>query len=163
MLASDVDAVAIFTQRWTHGPLVVAALEAGKHVYSAVPMAITADEIGAIIEAVRKTGLTYMMGETELLAPGHGVRPREARRGRLRADLLHRGRRRAPPDRRLRRPAGPPEPVPRPAGRSQAAAGKASSTSTAARWARSAAGGRSHDQVWLSALGWALRRISDRS
>ena len=26
MLASDVDAVAIFTQRWTHGPLVVQAL-----------------------------------------------------------------------------------------------------------------------------------------
>lgn len=37
MLASDVDAVAIFTQRWTHGPLVVQALRAGKHVYSAVP------------------------------------------------------------------------------------------------------------------------------
>ncbi len=69
MLASDVDAVAIFTQRWTHGPLVVAALEAGKHVYSAVPMAITADEIGAIIDAVRSTGLTYMMGETSYYHP----------------------------------------------------------------------------------------------
>jgi predicted dehydrogenase len=69
MLASDVDAVAIFTQRWTHGPLVVKALEAGKHVYSAVPMAITADEIGAIIEAVRRTGLTYMMGETSYYHP----------------------------------------------------------------------------------------------
>jgi predicted dehydrogenase len=69
MLASDVDAVAIFTQRWTHGALVVKALEAGKHVYSAVPMAITADEIGAIIEAVRRTGLTYMMGETSHYHP----------------------------------------------------------------------------------------------
>src|SRR5688572_9055562 len=69
MLASDVDAVAIFTQRWTHGPLVLKALEAGKHVYSAVPMAITADEIGAIIEAVRRTGLTYMMGETSYYHP----------------------------------------------------------------------------------------------
>ena len=69
MLASDVDAVAIFTQRWTHGPLVLQALEAGKHVYSAVPMAITADEIGAIIEAVRRTGLTYMMGETSYYHP----------------------------------------------------------------------------------------------
>src|ERR1700757_1655993 len=38
MLDSAVDAVAIFTQRWTHGPLVDAALRAGKHVYSAVPM-----------------------------------------------------------------------------------------------------------------------------
>ncbi|MDX3747006.1 Gfo/Idh/MocA family oxidoreductase [Streptomyces sp. AK08-02] len=64
-----VDAVAIFTQRWTHGPLVLQGLGAGKHVYSAVPMAITAEEIGAIIDAVRATGLTYMMGETSQYNP----------------------------------------------------------------------------------------------
>ncbi|GGI01260.1 Gfo/Idh/MocA family protein [Arthrobacter liuii] len=69
LLASDVDAVAIFTQRWTHGPLVVQALRAGKHVYSAVPMAISEDEIAAIIDAVRETGLTYMMGETSYYNP----------------------------------------------------------------------------------------------
>ncbi|WP_026556030.1 Gfo/Idh/MocA family protein [Arthrobacter sp. 35W] len=69
MLASDVDAVAIFTQRWTHGPLVLAALRAGKHVYSAVPMAISEEEIAAIIEAVRETKLTYMMGETSYYNP----------------------------------------------------------------------------------------------
>jgi predicted dehydrogenase len=69
MLDSDVDAVAIFTQRWTHGPLVVQGLRAGKHVYSAVPMAITVEEIAAIIEAVRETGLTYMMGETSYYHP----------------------------------------------------------------------------------------------
>jgi predicted dehydrogenase len=69
MLDSDVDAVAIFTQRWMHGPLVVAALRAGKHVYSAVPMAVTEQEIAAIIDAVRDTGLTYMMGETSYYHP----------------------------------------------------------------------------------------------
>ncbi len=70
MLASDaVDAVAIFTQRWTHGPLVVQGLTAGKHVYSAVPMAITEGEIAAIIDAVKATGLTYMMGETSQYNP----------------------------------------------------------------------------------------------
>ncbi len=69
MLESDVDAVAIFTQRWTHGPLVVQALHAGKHVYSAVPMAISEAEIADIIEAVRETGLTYMMGETSYYNP----------------------------------------------------------------------------------------------
>ena len=69
LLESDVDAVAIFTQRWTHGPLVVKALQAGKHVYSAVPMAISVAEIAAIIEAVRETGLTYMMGETSYYNP----------------------------------------------------------------------------------------------
>lgn len=70
MLADPaVDAVAIFTQRWTHGPLVVRALRAGKHVYSAVPMAISAEEIAAIIDAVRETGLVYMMGETSYYNP----------------------------------------------------------------------------------------------
>ncbi len=69
MLRSPVDAIAIFTQRWTHGPLVVRALRAGKHVYSAVPMAITVDEIAAIVDAVRETGLTYMMGETSYYNP----------------------------------------------------------------------------------------------
>ncbi|ADX74413.1 putative dehydrogenase [Pseudarthrobacter phenanthrenivorans Sphe3] len=69
LLASDVDAVAIFTQRWTHGPLVEQALRAGKHVYSAVPMAIAEDEIGRIIDAVRETGLVYMMGETSYYNP----------------------------------------------------------------------------------------------
>ncbi|MGQ7788768.1 Gfo/Idh/MocA family protein [Nesterenkonia sp. PF2B19] len=69
MLASDVDAVAIFTQRWTHGPLVLAALEAGKHVYSAVPMAVELTEIEQIIAAVERTGLTYMMGETSYYNP----------------------------------------------------------------------------------------------
>ncbi|MDJ0319205.1 Gfo/Idh/MocA family oxidoreductase [Pseudarthrobacter sp. PS3-L1] len=69
LLASDVDAVAIFTQRWTHGPLVERALRAGKHVYSAVPMAITEDEIARIIDAVRDTKNVYMMGETSYYNP----------------------------------------------------------------------------------------------
>src|SRR5580658_7956229 len=69
LLASDCDSVAIFTQRWTHGPLVLQALRAGKHVYSTVPMAFTAEEISAIIEAVKETGLTYMMGETSYYYP----------------------------------------------------------------------------------------------
>jgi len=74
MLASDVDAVAIFTQRWTHGPMVLAALNAGKHVYSSVPMAMTADEVGAIVAAVEASRdtdrpLTYMMGETSFYYP----------------------------------------------------------------------------------------------
>ncbi len=69
LLASDVDSIALFTQRWTHGPLAVRALRAGKHVYSAVPMAISEAEIRAIIDAVRETGLTYMMGETSYYNP----------------------------------------------------------------------------------------------
>jgi predicted dehydrogenase len=69
LFASDVDAVAIFTQRWLHGPQAVAALEAGKHVYSAVPAGVTVDEIGKLVETVKRTGLTYMMGETSYYYP----------------------------------------------------------------------------------------------
>ena len=69
LLASDVDAVAIFTQRWTHGPLVERALRAGKDVYSAVPMAVSEEEISRIINAVRETGNVYMMGETSYYNP----------------------------------------------------------------------------------------------
>ncbi|TWD50884.1 putative dehydrogenase [Arthrobacter sp. AG367] len=69
LLASDVDAVAVFTQRWTHGPLVERALRAGKHVYSAVPMAVAEEEIARIIQAIRDTGKVYMMGETSYYNP----------------------------------------------------------------------------------------------
>jgi predicted dehydrogenase len=64
LCASDVDAIAIFTQRWTHGPLVLEALAAGKHVYSAVPMASQPSEIEAIVAALGGTDRIYMMGET---------------------------------------------------------------------------------------------------
>jgi len=64
-LASDeVNSVAIFTQRFAHGKMAIAALKAGKHVYSAVPCAIDIDEIIEIEKLVRKTRLTYSMGET---------------------------------------------------------------------------------------------------
>lgn len=70
-LASDeINAVAIFTQRHTHGPLVPRALRAGKHVYSAVPMANSMEEIQAIIDAVLDTRLIYSMGETAYYYPG---------------------------------------------------------------------------------------------
>ena len=59
-----INAVAIFTERHTHGPLVVEALRHGKHVYSAVPMASEIEHCHEIVELVKETGLTYMMGET---------------------------------------------------------------------------------------------------
>jgi predicted dehydrogenase len=69
LLKSDVDAVAICTQRWMHGPQALKALKAGKHVYSAVPTGITVEEIGELVETVKKTGLTYMLGETSYYYP----------------------------------------------------------------------------------------------
>ncbi len=64
VLQSDVDAIAIFTQRWTHAPIALRALAAGKHVYSAVPAATTIEDLHRLVAAVEKTGLIYMMGET---------------------------------------------------------------------------------------------------
>ena len=60
----DIDCVMNFTQRHLHGDIVIRALEAGKHVYSAVPMASKVEDCEKIVELVRKTKLTYMMGET---------------------------------------------------------------------------------------------------
>ncbi len=64
MLKSDIDGVAIFTQRWSHAPLAIKALKAGKHVYSAVPSAVTLEEMEELVKLVEETGLTYALGET---------------------------------------------------------------------------------------------------
>ncbi len=69
LLDTDVDAVAIFTQRWMHAPQAIAALRAGKHVYSAVPAAITIAELAELVATVEATGRTYMMGETSHYYP----------------------------------------------------------------------------------------------
>lgn len=67
--SSEINAVAIFTQRDLHGQMAIAALKAGKHVYSAVPMALKIEEIQEIVRLVGETGLTYMMGETGIYRP----------------------------------------------------------------------------------------------
>ena len=69
LCAMDVDAIAIITQHHLHGPQAVQALEAGKHVYSAVPSAITLEEITKLVETVEKTGQIYMIGETSYYYP----------------------------------------------------------------------------------------------
>ncbi len=61
---SDCDAIALFTQRWAHGPQAVQALKAGKHVYSAVPAAATLEELDELVKTVEETGLIYMLAET---------------------------------------------------------------------------------------------------
>lgn len=60
----SINCIANFTQRHLHGEIVIKALKAGKHIYSAVPMAPTVEECREIVELVKKTGLTYVIGET---------------------------------------------------------------------------------------------------
>lgn len=69
-IASDeINTIAIFTQRNIHGEMAIAALKAGKNVYSAVPMSLKVNEIQEIVRLVKETGLTYMMGETGIYRP----------------------------------------------------------------------------------------------
>lgn len=85
--ASDLDALVIITQHWLHAPQAVQALEAGKHVYSAVPVISIpdADEIlewcDRLVATVRRTGLHYMYGETTYYRPEAMYCRRRARAG----------------------------------------------------------------------------------
>jgi predicted dehydrogenase len=60
----EVDAVHINTPIQSHAEQSIKALRAGKHVACTVPMATTVEECRQIVEAVKETGLTYMMMET---------------------------------------------------------------------------------------------------
>jgi predicted dehydrogenase len=68
--ASDIQALVIITQPWLHAAQVVQAMRAGKHAYSAVPLAWSnsGDEVldwcDTVIETCKRTGMHYMMGET---------------------------------------------------------------------------------------------------
>lgn len=72
---SDLDALVIITQHWLHAPQAVQAMEAGKHVYSAVPIISIpdSDEIldwcDKLVRTVESTGMTYMYGETTYYRP----------------------------------------------------------------------------------------------
>jgi len=66
---SDFNAVAIFTPRWTHAQIALEALQNGRHVYTAVPMGITHEEVTQLVDVASKTKLTYFMAETSYYYP----------------------------------------------------------------------------------------------
>lgn len=61
---TDLNCIGIFTQRHQHGPMIIQALKAGKHVFSAVPVSCTLEETLEIVELVKQTRLTCMIAET---------------------------------------------------------------------------------------------------
>ena len=63
--STEINSVAIFTQRFKHGPMVISALKAGKHVYSAVPCSLSIDEIRQIESLVRKHALRIQWGKRD--------------------------------------------------------------------------------------------------
>lgn len=58
------DAVALFTPAPFHAEMVVQAFKQGKHVISAVPAGLSVEELEMLLDAVKQTGLKYMMAET---------------------------------------------------------------------------------------------------
>lgn len=72
---TDLDALVIITQPWLHAPQCVQAMEAGKHVYSAVPIISIPDDdeilewCDRLVTTCQRTGLHYMLGETTCYRP----------------------------------------------------------------------------------------------
>ncbi len=64
ILDRQIDAVAVFTGAPDHVRHCTSVLRAGKHVLSAVPAGMSIAELEELVDAVKKTGLTYMMAET---------------------------------------------------------------------------------------------------
>lgn len=60
------DAVAVFTDAPSHGRHIVEVLKSGKHCITAVPMAMTLEDLTLVKEWKEKTGLKVMMAETSM-------------------------------------------------------------------------------------------------
>lgn len=63
------DAVGVFTPAPLHAWMAIEAMNAGKHVVSAVPAALKLDDLESLVETVRRTGMRYMMAETTYYRP----------------------------------------------------------------------------------------------
>ena len=87
----DIDAVHILTPVFLHADMVVAALEAGKHVACAVPMATSLEDIDRIMRAQKSSGRTYMMMETSVYAREYFAVEEMLRSGEFGALTLYRG------------------------------------------------------------------------
>jgi len=59
-----IEAVGLFTLAPDHARHTIMALNAGKHVLCAVPLALNIQDCQMVLETVKRTGLTYMMAET---------------------------------------------------------------------------------------------------
>ncbi|HSN74433.1 MAG TPA: Gfo/Idh/MocA family oxidoreductase [Anaerolineae bacterium] len=64
VLASDVDAVVIATPVYTHHPLGMEALRAGKHVLIEKPLASTSDQAWELVQTADALGRVLMVGHT---------------------------------------------------------------------------------------------------
>ena len=63
---ADIDAVIIATPNYLHHQHVLAAAEAGKHIFCEKPFALDAGEAAEMVEACRKAKVTLMVGHIML-------------------------------------------------------------------------------------------------
>ncbi|MCC6860451.1 MAG: Gfo/Idh/MocA family oxidoreductase [Bryobacterales bacterium] len=77
----EMDAVAVFTPAPLHAWMDVESLKSGRHVISAVPAAMTEEDLVRILDTVKSTGLKYMMAETSYYRPEIMTCREWARRG----------------------------------------------------------------------------------
>ncbi|MGI6456606.1 MAG: Gfo/Idh/MocA family protein [bacterium] len=64
LLDDSLDAVAVFTGAPDHVRHCVEVMNSGRHVICAVPAATSLEECQTLVDAVKRTGMTYMMAET---------------------------------------------------------------------------------------------------
>jgi predicted dehydrogenase len=65
----DINAVLIATRHISHGPLVCAALKAGKAVYVEKPLALDAEQLAEVVRAQRETGGFVFVGHNRRFSP----------------------------------------------------------------------------------------------
>lgn len=66
---SDVHGVLVTTQHHVHASMTVKALRAGKHVFVEKPLALTLDELSAVVDAVGSSGKTVTVGFNRRFSP----------------------------------------------------------------------------------------------
>jgi predicted dehydrogenase len=83
-----VDAVTIATPPHTHGPLVLEAVAAGKHVLCEKPFARDADEARRLLDAAEHAGVIHLLGTEFRWAPGQALAARLIAAGAIGAPRL---------------------------------------------------------------------------
>lgn len=70
LLREDIDAVLVLTSG-DHAPIAIAAAEAGRHVFTEKPMALSARAGASMLEAAQRTGVVLMVGTMKRYDPAY--------------------------------------------------------------------------------------------
>jgi len=79
----EIGAIAICTPTEFHAPMIVDAANAGKHIFCEKPLAFDLADIDQALEAVRKSGVTFLMGFNRRHDVGHTRIRRDVMAGRI--------------------------------------------------------------------------------